>query len=293
MTIDHETRLLLTAYHDGGLSAGEVLAFEKRLAAEPELRQALDEVESLSQSLSAAFARQPAAPDALRDRILSLAEASPGTPFAAASTTNGNGGSDEDEDPADIATLAALSAMARGLPRRSGPSWPALAASLVVGAVLGALTMTAFDRQSPLGSGPDRTVLDAVVDSHLRALAANQPFEIASSDRHVVKPWFNGRTTIAPNAPDLADQGFPLIGGRVDVIDAEPVPSLVYRHDLHVISVTITASPATSGAEKGRDGTTVEEWRDDGLTYWAASDLNATDLRRFVAMFRQRTSPAP
>ncbi len=284
MTVDRETLLLLTAYHDGALSAGEILAFEQRLAAEPELKKSLDELARLKKALSDTFASQPAAPDALRAKI--LAEV-------------GGAGRIAPEAEAKAETKVAgpteFAAKQRPVRQSVWPSWAALAASLAIGAVLGALIMPAVDRFGGDDGLPGRSVLDAVVDDHLRALAAGQPFDIASSDRHVVKPWFNGRTTIAPNAPDLADQGYPLIGGRVDVIDGQSVPSLVYRHDRHIISVTITPqSPQQTGSgEKGREGTTVESWRDAGLIYWAASDLNAADMRRFAELFRERAGSAP
>lgn len=284
MTVDRETLLLLTAYHDGALSAGEILAFERRLAAEPDLKQSLDELARLKTALSGTFASQPAAPEALRAKILA-----------------GVGGADRTTPEAKakaVAEVAGPTELADRQPPLRQSVWPsraALAASLAIGAVLGALIMPAVDRFGGGNGVQGRSVLDAVVDDHLRALAAAQPFEIASSDRHVVKPWFNGRTTIAPSAPDLADQGYPLIGGRVDVIDGQSVPSLVYRHDRHIISVTITPLPPEpqDGAEKGREGTVVESWRDGRLAYWAASDLNAADMRRFAELFRERTSSAP
>ena len=133
--------------------------------------------------------------------------------------------------------------------------------------------------------------MEAVLSGHLRGLAAPQPFDIASSNRHVVKPWFNGRTTIAPEAPDLADKGFPLVGGRIDVIDGKSVPTLVYQHDKHVISVTIV--PRTTSAVSGEnrlDGSTIEHWNAGDLTYWAVSDVAGKDLRAFVDLYRAQTA---
>jgi anti-sigma factor RsiW len=167
-------------------------------------------------------------------------------------------------------------------------SWKALAATLLLGLAGGAT----------LGSGaayldrPQAPVVgEAVLAGHLRGLAAPQPFDIASSDRHVVKPWFNGRTPIAPEAPDLSDRGFPLVGGRIDIVTGTPVPTLVYRRDRHVISVTVvSAAGGSPTGEERRDGSTIEHWNLGDLTYWAVSDLNLRELRDFVDLFRSRTT---
>ena len=112
----------------------------------------------------------------------------------------------------------------------------------------------------------------------------------ASSDRHVVKPWFNGRTTVAPDAPDLTAEGFPLVGGRIDVVDGKTVPTMVYRSDRHMISVTVVPKvDEASSLEDRRDGSNLESWDVGDLRYWAVSDLNTQDLRRFVNLFRVKT----
>ena len=248
---DDETFLLLSAYGDGELSPGEVLIMERRLAAEPELRAMTDRLRDLSAPLRETLANVPV-PEALRGRIVQQIG------FA---------------DPE---------------PRRRSESWPALAATLLAGIAVGAsfgAGMVPFGiTETPVQTG------EAVLAGHLRGLAAPQPFDIASSDRHMVKPWFNGRTTIAPDAPDLSDRGFPLVGGRIDIVDGKPVPTLVYRHDRHVISVTVV--PMTGGppaGEKRQDGSLIEHWSAGTLTYWAVSDLNARDLRSFAELFQSRT----
>ncbi len=142
-----------------------------------------------------------------------------------------------------------------------------------------------------LSSAGDATA-EAVLAGHLRGLAAPQPFDIASSNRHVVKPWFNGRTTVAPPAPDLAEQGFPLAGGRIDIVGGKPVPTLVYRHDQHVISVTVVPSAAGGFAgEEHRDGSTIERWTSGDLSYWVVTDLDPGELRAFTELFRAKSGP--
>jgi anti-sigma factor RsiW len=128
---------------------------------------------------------------------------------------------------------------------------------------------------------------EMIVADHLRALMASQPTDVISTDRHTVKPWFNGRVPQAPKVVDLTGEGFPLIGGRVDVVGRMPVPTLVYRHNQHLIS--LTAAPATSVSAPTRRtiaGFNVFEWSDNGVRYWAVSDLGASDLDSFAKAFR-------
>jgi anti-sigma factor RsiW len=172
-----------------------------------------------------------------------------------------------------------VAALARPQP---APGWRALAASVAVAFVAG--SAATFVVLGPGGQGSP--VAPQLVASHMRALMASQPFEIASSDRHTVKPWFNGKLPESPRVVDLAAQGFPLVGGRIDVIGLTPVPTLVYRHRLHVIS--LTALPARLGATPPRaiDGYNIVDWTDGDITYWAVSDVSAPDLEEFARAFR-------
>jgi anti-sigma factor RsiW len=166
---------------------------------------------------------------------------------------------------------------------RERPSWRALAASVVLATVLASGSTWYVAR-----TGGDTVVAEEVVSSHLRALLAPQPFDVASSDRHTVKPWFNGRTQRAPRVVDLAGEGFPLAGGRVDVIAGSPVPTLVYRARQHVISVSATPA-ARASVPRAIKGYNLVEWTDNGLAYWAVSDLGASDLEAFARAFREAT----
>jgi anti-sigma factor RsiW len=163
--------------------------------------------------------------------------------------------------------------------------WRALAASVAVAFAAGsAATWVAL---GPVGLGSVATpVASQLVASHMRSLMASQPIDIASSDRHTVKPWFNGKLPESPRVVDLSSQGFPLVGGRIDVIGLTPVPTLVYRHQLHVIS--LTALPARLGAAPPRtiDGYNIVDWTDGDITYWAVSDVSAPDLAEFARAFR-------
>ena len=164
---------------------------------------------------------------------------------------------------------------------RSRPTWSMLAAASVLVAVM--TSGTTWLTMRPLQT----ETAEMVVADHLRALIAPQPTDVSSTDRHTVKPWFNGRVAQAPKVVDLTREGFPLIGGRVDVVGRVPVPTLVYRHNQHVIS--LTAIPATSGntpARRAIAGFNVLDWSDNDVHYWAVSDVGASDLDSFAKAFR-------
>jgi anti-sigma factor RsiW len=249
LSIDDETILLVAAYHDGELSPSETLSMEKRLAAEPELRALAADLRSLSSRLTDILPAD-GPPDELGARIISE---------------------------------TGLSDMTAPRDQRM-PVWMALAASLLIGVIIGGGIVAGINFGT---TSSQEATLDVVYAAHLRSLVAPQPFDIASSDRHVVKPWFNGRTAIAPATPDLASVGFPLIGGRVDIVAGSPVPVLVYRHDRHIISVTVLPrQPGTSPSEGSHDGSNIHRWDAGDLTYWAVSDLNNGDLRQFITAFQ-------
>ena len=167
------------------------------------------------------------------------------------------------------------------------PSWRALAASIALTAMV-ASSSTWF----MAGPQPEVTTADLLVSDHIRALMAPQPVDVASSDRHTVKPWFNGRIPESPRVVDLAKEDFPLIGGRIDVVGQTPVSTLVYRHAKHIIS--LTAMPAESHLELGVpprtvNGYNVVHWIENGVSYWAISDVALKELEDFAQLFR--TSP--
>jgi anti-sigma factor RsiW len=165
---------------------------------------------------------------------------------------------------------------------RARPTWGMLAAASVLVAVMASST-TWLTLRPP----PQTDVAEMIVADHLRALIAPQPTDVSSTDRHTVKPWFNGRVQQAPKVVDLTREGFPLIGGRVDVIDRMPVPTLVYRHNQHLISLTaVPAASVNAPARRTIAGFNVLEWSENGMRYWAVSDLGASDLDSFAKAFR-------
>jgi anti-sigma factor RsiW len=140
-----------------------------------------------------------------------------------------------------------------------------------------------------IGSIATYGVEDAVVASHIRGLMSAQSVDVASSDRHTVKPWFNGRIAQSPRVVDLASAGFPLVGGRIDVVDLKPVPTLVYRRNQHVISLVAVDAADTAFKPPVRrtvDGYHVVAWTAEGVTYWAVSDVATADLEEFAERFR-------
>ena len=131
-------------------------------------------------------------------------------------------------------------------------------------------------------------IVDQVVANHVRSLLAAQLVDVVSSDQHTVKPWFDGKIDFAPEVHDLAAKGFPLVGGRLDYLDGKTVAALVYQRNKHAINLFITPAPAnrsTSPTVTTRRGYNVVTWTNDGMKYWAVSDLNQAELRQFTQLF--------
>lgn len=120
-----------------------------------------------------------------------------------------------------------------------------------------------------------------VISAHIRSLLQGSAVQVSSSDQHTVKPWFAGRTDFSPDIKNLADEGFPLVGGRLDYVADRRVAVAVYMRRLHVVNVFMW--PSASAAESAphlaiRNGYNLLSWTRNGITYWAASDLNAGEL---------------
>lgn len=131
-------------------------------------------------------------------------------------------------------------------------------------------------------------VAEAIVTSHIRSLMPGHLIDVASSDQHNVKPWFNGRTNLSPTVPDLSAKNFKLIGGRLDYVEGRAVPVVVYQRRQHLINVySWPASDASTSApgKSSVNGYHLIEWRRDGIEQWAVSDLNVTELNEFVDAF--------
>jgi anti-sigma factor RsiW len=139
-------------------------------------------------------------------------------------------------------------------------------------------------------SPPEASLAEQVVAGHIRAMQPGHLEDVASSDRHTVKPWFDGRLDFTPPVRDLADARFPLRGGRLDYLAGRPVAALVYQRDKHVIDLFVwpAASDSATALESAtRQGYNAVHWAQDGMTFWAVSDIEAGQLRDFAEQFRR------
>lgn len=159
--------------------------------------------------------------------------------------------------------------------------WASLAAAGLLIAVLS--SSVTFHLGRP---GAEAQWVAGITASHERAMLSGHVFDVASSNRHVVKPWFSGRTSIAPPVVDLGEAGFPLLGGRLDIPMREAMPVLVYRAGRHTVSVYMR--PAEGGAAPRLDrvdGFSVLHWNQRGFAFYAVSDADGAELETFRQAF--------
>ncbi len=169
--------------------------------------------------------------------------------------------------------------------------WSRLWLGWLVPAAAGAVVL-ALVLAWPAHPHAESRLAEAVVSAHLRSLIANDLTAVASSDQHTVKPWFNGRLTFSPPVADLAAHGFPLVGGRLDVLQEHPVAALVYQRRKHVINLFIwpaDRSVSASGKGSTQRGYNLFHWTDSGMNWWVISDVNRGDLQEFVRLVRGQT----
>jgi anti-sigma factor RsiW len=249
---------MLHGFVDNELDAAHSLQIERHVATCPHCAQQLESLQALKQRIS-----QPGVhwrtPDHVRTQVLAAISQEAAQPARAPTSTG----------------FSTIEFVRRWL---FVPSLAALAASLFL--VVAPMT----DRSS---------ISDEVVASHVRSLLVDHLTDVATSDQHTVKPWFNGKIDFAPPVVDLAREGFPLAGGRVDYIGGRVVAALVYKRQSHVINLFVWPAPsdataATVRTAASRDGYNIENWRAGGLNFWAVSDGNADDLARFRETFANR-----
>jgi anti-sigma factor RsiW len=168
---------------------------------------------------------------------------------------------------------------------RSRHMLPGWLAPGVVGALAASLAMVVLT-PAPAQAGLDQQL----ISSHVRSLQPGHLTDVQTTNQHIVKPWFNGRVDFAPPVPELADQGFPLAGGRLDSIDGKTVAAIVYRRRLHTVNLFIWREGNSGGRTAIEDGFALNEWSDDGLRFAAVSDIPATELAQFERAYRQRSN---
>jgi anti-sigma factor RsiW len=180
------------------------------------------------------------------------------------------------ESIAAMPELSPLPARTRRLPGWLAPGAAgALAASLALLVLMPGQTEMAIDQQ--------------LVSSHVRSLQPGHLTDVQTSNQHIVKPWFNGKIDFAPPVPELASQGFPLAGGRLDSIDGKTVAAVVYHRRLHTVNLFVW--PAKPAAERSslEHGFALSEWSNGGLRFAAVSDIAPKELDQFEGAFRAQS----
>ena len=169
--------------------------------------------------------------------------------------------------------------------RRPGglPAWAQAAAAVAACVITG----TGGWYAGTMAQRTDHVAHD-VLQAHVRSLLQDNPIQVASSDSHTVRPWFAGKIAVAPGVQDHAAEGFPLIGGRLDVVGDTRAGVVVYKHQMHWINVYMWPAgdqPDQAPAASTRNGYNLLSWTKGGITHWAVSDANPSELRQLQAMF--------
>lgn len=196
------------------------------------------------------------------------------------------GGATYHEPPAGLESRLAQS-LRRSLapepkPRASRQLWRLGAPALLVAAALALFVMF---RQP----AADERLTDEVIAAHIRSLQVDHITDVASSDQHTVKPWFQGKLTFAVSAKDHGERGFPLVGGRLDYLDGEPAAALVYQSGKHLVNVFVwptRQARAAAPQRVERRGYHAYSWVRDGLRHFVVSDLNDVKLQELVQLLQ-------
>ncbi|WP_426435030.1 anti-sigma factor family protein [Bradyrhizobium genosp. P] len=176
----------------------------------------------------------------------------------------------------------------KALPQpQPAPSRRSVLRGFAMGSAVSALAATGLVA-IVLRNDDERRIEAEVVSAHLRSLQAGHLTDVISTDQHTVKPWFNGKLDVSPPVIDLTTQGFALIGGRLDYVDAREIGAVVYKRRQHVINLFVAQTanterrPATMTTLQGFN---IRHWSDRGLNYWAVSDIGADELTEFGDKF--------
>ncbi len=259
--------LLLHAYSDGELDLVRSLEIEEHLKTCAGCSQELLGLQTLRKAMRSGNLYSPA-PQGLKERVRAMA-----------------GG----EEAAPRTSSASAVIPIRPTHRRPMLQWFAVAASVLVALALGVEFIPGV-----LGRRQTELVAQEVVASHIRSLQPGHLYDVESTDQHTVKPWFDGKLDFSPPVRDLAEQGFPLVGGRLDYIGHRDVAALVYQRRKHFINVFVWPESSdgvgdASAFERSRiiDGYNIIGWRHGGMYLCAVSDVNEGDLRQFIQLLNQ------
>ena len=139
-----------------------------------------------------------------------------------------------------------------------------------------------------LRNDDEQRIMSEVVSAHLRSLQAGHLTDVISTDQHTVKPWFNGKLDVSPPVIDLTAQGFTLVGGRLDYVDARAIGAVVYRRRQRVINLCVAQTPNIERRPAKTEtvqGFNIRRWSERGLNFWAVSDIGADELAEFGEKF--------
>ena len=256
--MDHEQAFeLLPGYLDQELSLSEALEFERHLAGCEQCQQVYSQHRQVSARLRQADLRVEA-PAELVKRIKA---ALPGRPSL-------------------WQRLVELFGWRRG----GGSLGWAPVGAMVMSVV--ALTWSAGLYLSVPSS--ETRLSQELVDNHIRSLQFNHLSDVISTDRHTVKPWFDGKLDFAPPVVDLAQLGYPLVGGRLDYLDGRPVAVMVYRYKLHPINLYVWPGDDAGATPHiyQRQGYHLAHWSAAGMNYWAITDAGDMELNGFITDLR-------
>ena len=262
-----DNELLLHAYLDGELDLVRSIQIEEHVKTCASCVQELRAQQTLRKGIRSANLYRHA-PESLRARFI----ASSGS-----------------EKPLGTGQSQGVAPPPRATRRSPVLEWFAVAAAILVALTLGIRLVP-----SVLNARQGNLVAEELVASHIRSLQPGHLMDVVSTDQHTVKPWFDGKLDFAPPVRDLADQGFPLIGGRLDYIGHRNVAALVYQRRKHFINVFIW--PESSGdvthalgfeQRNSYDGYNIVSWRQGDMYLSAVSDVSADDLKEFVQLLKQ------
>lgn len=250
--------LLLHAYSDGELDLVRSLEIEEHVKTCAFCARQLREQQTLGKGIRAPSLYHRA-PESLRARIIASSN-------AAHSSESVRG---------SIATLPV-----RAERRRPVLEWLAVAAAILIAVVLGIRMIPGV-----LSARQGDLVAEELVASHIRSLQPGHLMDVISTDQHTVKPWFDGKLDFAPPVRDLADQGYPLIGGRLDYVGNRNVAAVVYQLRKHYINVFVwpdVGQQAKAPEAASRQGYNVVCQSKGGMQLCGVSDVSADDLRQFM-----------